>query len=552
MAWAPAGSSTRGRRVQWPGLPLLLGVWLLGQAAGGQRSAPLADLRSSISGVEELLEEFRKQLQQEPPAREPEPSDAHRERPQQRAGAEAGCPGGGYTVQTDSIIRTKDSLGAGATFLTAPAAVRDWQQCVAACCAEPLCTVAVVELPQPQAAGDLNCYLFNCTYRGRNVCKFSLHRGYNSYSLSPAAESHRNLTSRPGGPPGGGRGRPAAPQGPRKKPLQSPTLAAQAASAASSPPQEYDEPPHSKAGQDVVLQLPTDWVTLDGRESTDDHAIIKYEWTLLQGDSSLDMKVPLSGILKLSHLQEGVYIFQLTVTDTAGQRSSDNVSVTVLPKAQTAVECWKVCSRYHFFCDDGCCIDITLACDGVDQCPDRSDEAFCQSVSPGRKTITHAALSPAQQRTVGLTEDTNRSLPSQNVQKATRKQLLPSANADKSNHSVSQGPQNQMSALMPGAVSQQTTTEPSAHSHSKPDSSSSGKDIDKKNGNYIPESKNNRIGEHPIPETGAVLPLALGLAITALLLLMIACRLRWVRQKLKKARPITSEESDYLINGMYL
>ncbi|XP_043858136.1 low-density lipoprotein receptor-related protein 11 isoform X2 [Dromiciops gliroides] len=518
MAWAPPGSRTRGRQVQWLGLPLLLGVWLLGQAAGGQRSAPLAELRSSISGVEELLEEFRKQLQQEPPARDPDHGgDEHRERPQQRAGTEAGCPGGGYTVKPDSIIRTKDSLGAGATFLTAPAAVQDWQQCVAACCAEPLCTVAVVELPQPQAADDLKCYLFNCTYRGRNVCKFSLHRGYNSYTLSPVTESHRNTTSRMGGPPGGGRGRPAAPPAPpRKKPLQSSTLAAEAAS---SPPQEYDEPPHSKAGQDVVLQLPTDWVTLDGRESTDDHAIIKYEWTLQQGDSSLDMKVPQSGILKLSHLREGVYIFQLTVTDTDGQRSSDNVSITVLPKAQTAVECLKVCSRYHFFCDDGCCIDITLACDGVDQCPDRSDEAFCQNVSPGRKTITHAALNPAQQRTVGLTEDADRSLLSQNIPKTTRKQLLSSANADKSNHSVSQGPKNQMNALMSGAVSQQTATEPSTYSHSEP---------------------------------GAVLPLALGLAITALLLLMIACRLRWVRQKLKKARPITSEESDYLINGMYL
>lgn len=59
-------------------------------------------------------------------------------------------------------------------------------------------------------------------------------------------------------------------------------------------------------------------------------------------------------------------------------------------------------------------------------------------------------------------------------------------------------------------------------------------------------------GSRLVPETGAVLPLALGLAITALLLLMVACRLRLVRQKLKKARPITSEESDYLINGMYL
>lgn len=51
---------------------------------------------------------------------------------------------------------------------------------------------------------------------------------------------------------------------------------------------------------------------------------------------------------------------------------------------------------------------------------------------------------------------------------------------------------------------------------------------------------------------GAILPLALGLIITALLLLMIGCRLRLVRHKLKKARPLNTEESDYLINGMYL
>lgn len=51
---------------------------------------------------------------------------------------------------------------------------------------------------------------------------------------------------------------------------------------------------------------------------------------------------------------------------------------------------------------------------------------------------------------------------------------------------------------------------------------------------------------------GAILPLALGILITALLLLMIGCRLKLVRHKLKKARPLTTEESDYLINGMYL
>lgn len=39
------------------------------------------------------------------------------------------------------------------------------------------------------------------------------------------------------------------------------------------------------------MRLPTDELVLDGRESTDDHAIVEYEWTLLQGDPSVDMKV---------------------------------------------------------------------------------------------------------------------------------------------------------------------------------------------------------------------------------------------------------------------
>ncbi|XP_008052188.2 low-density lipoprotein receptor-related protein 11, partial [Carlito syrichta] len=379
-----------------------------------------------------------------------------------------------------------------------------WRQCLAACCSEPRCSVAVVELPRRPAAPApaLGCYLFNCTVRGRSVCKFAVHRGYSSYSLSR--------------PWDGGRGGLEA-----------------GAPARASPRLEKDAPPLSKAGQDVVLHLPTDGVILDGRESTDDHAIIQYEWALLQGDPSVDMKVPQSGTLKLSHLQEGMYTFQLTVTDTGGQRSSDNVSVTVLPAAYSTGGCLHVCSRYHFFCDDGCCIDITLACDGVRQCPDGSDETFCQNLGLDRKVVTHMARSSAQPRTTGLSEDAGGDSLLEKPQKATVPNQPPaSSNTEKRNHSTLWGPESQIISVLP-------------------DSSSSGKN--RKEENYIFESKGDRGGrEHPAPETGAVLPLALGLAITALLLLMVACRLRLVKQKLKKARPITSEESDYLINGMYL
>lgn len=185
-------------------LQLLLGLELelaLGLGArGGEGAAPLAELRSQLSGVESLLEEFRLQLQPGPgPGR----------------GSE-GCRGSSFSARPDAIIRTKDSLAAGATFLRAPAAAGPgWRPCLEACCAEPRCTLAVVQRGAGAGAvagAGLRCYLFDCTSRGRAVCQFAPHRGYSSYSLGAPG---RNRTQRPP-QPGKGEPRRAGPgRGPR-------------------------------------------------------------------------------------------------------------------------------------------------------------------------------------------------------------------------------------------------------------------------------------------------------------------------------------------------
>lgn len=166
------------------------------------------------------------------------------------------------------------------------------------------------------------------------------------------------------------------------------------------------------------------------------------------------------------------------------------------------------------------------------QCPDGSDEDFCQNLALDRKLVTHTVATSAQPGAMGLNEGEGDPKLEKSQRATTHNQPATVSHPETRIHSTQKAPESQINPV-------------------QPDSNSSGKNQEE--GNYDLKSKSGQAGgEHPAPEAGAVLPLALGLAITVLLLLMVTCRLRLVKQKLKKARPITSEESDYLINGMYL
>ncbi|XP_060566778.1 uncharacterized protein LOC132725621 isoform X26 [Ruditapes philippinarum] len=93
-----------------------------------------------------------------------------------------------------------------------------------------------------------------------------------------------------------------------------------------------DIPPVARAGDDVTIKLPVNYVTLDGSRSSDDLGIVRYRWRMRSGDkSALKMKGDRSPVLRLTDMKPGNYRFSLTVTDAKRLKDTDYVEVTVLP-----------------------------------------------------------------------------------------------------------------------------------------------------------------------------------------------------------------------------
>lgn len=91
-------------------------------------------------------------------------------------------------------------------------------------------------------------------------------------------------------------------------------------------------PPVAQAGNDQTIELPENKVTVDGSKSTASSGSIKsYEWSKLSGPAGGTIVNPGSAITDITNLEEGVYEFELTVTDNVGQSATAVVTVTVKP-----------------------------------------------------------------------------------------------------------------------------------------------------------------------------------------------------------------------------
>lgn len=334
--------------------------------------------------------------------------------------------------RADFILDADESVKDGATFISKPDLGRS-RDCVNACCKEPKCNVAFMESGAEDGTVK-SCFLFDCLYKQKYVCRFVKKKGYKSYIQDSVYESYLEVDAAPN---------------------------------------DHDRPPVANGGLDRVVQ-PQDSVTLNGIESKDDNAIASYQWSMLTNyPNAVIEKTNFDDQIIVSNLTSGVYKFQLTVTDNIGQSDSTKVTVLVLTPEQSEHHCmapmkigpcrgsfprWHYnaasekcenfmfggcrenrnnyltmdecttacygseksksgrglpipetqgekcgtpCTTEQFKCENGCCLDPALECDTTPQCSDGSDEKKCEDLSNNFGTLLEI---PVNEQKVRCTE----------------------------------------------------------------------------------------------------------------------------------------------------
>ena len=97
-----------------------------------------------------------------------------------------------------------------------------------------------------------------------------------------------------------------------------------------------NQPPVANAGSDRTITLPTNSLTIIGSGNDADGTVVGYQWTKISGPSSYNIVSPTSAITVFNGLVQGVYQFELRVTDNNGARGRDTVEIRVNASANLA------------------------------------------------------------------------------------------------------------------------------------------------------------------------------------------------------------------------
>ncbi len=105
-------------------------------------------------------------------------------------------------------------------------------------------------------------------------------------------------------------------------------------------PSQPNRPPVANAGADQTITLPVNIITLDGSGSTDpDNNITAYSWTKLSGPTSYNIANTNAVQTPVTNLVQGIYKFELKVTDAGSLFAKDTMQVIVMGQGPSCTNC---------------------------------------------------------------------------------------------------------------------------------------------------------------------------------------------------------------------
>ena len=90
-----------------------------------------------------------------------------------------------------------------------------------------------------------------------------------------------------------------------------------------------NQPPVANAGADKNISLPTNTVTLDGVATDANGTISSYKWVKISGPAKGTIAKSNAASTSVNNLLQGIYQYQLSVTDNNGAIGKDTVQITI-------------------------------------------------------------------------------------------------------------------------------------------------------------------------------------------------------------------------------
>ncbi|KAM9703880.1 LOW QUALITY PROTEIN: kunitz-type protease inhibitor 1-like [Menidia menidia] len=338
-----------------------------------------------------------------------------------RRGAHAQCAGAFRAGPDGFVLDAEEAVRDGARLL-ASVRVPDAQSCEQRCCGDARCNLAL--LPPRSPAGARTCVLFDCLHRNRFVCRFVNQEGFQSSirgsvfqrhlqgpaaSAPPLADAGRDVIVQPGGFL-------------MLSGLQSLALG-------DAHIREYRWTPGGGAPVQMERTELPDQVRLSHLPPG------SFTFILTVTDSTGQSDAAEVGVLVLSAEQSSAYCLapaeggpcraafprwsysaarqrcqEFTYGGCHGNRNNflsqqdcEAACSGVTESAERSVvlpvaECGVACGADQLNCGDGCCLDRSLECNGVQQCSTGADEEHCSTLNRTLELLLSIDINQKQAR----------------------------------------------------------------------------------------------------------------------------------------------------------